>query len=366
MKKYWGYVVFYFLLSCHQRPDTIKIIGNVKNIPVSKVYLADAYRWEEKLDSAVYKDERFIFELDTSKIKEPFLASLFIIDSNKRIRQLQFINYIKTTPKATFSNSGFFLTKGINHIEGDFGQKGHRVSVQPNPECDLFFNAKTEHFGNTVSKDRKKQFAFLKQTIQEYPSSYFLLQQLCQYRAYYTAGELNALVSLFDKPLQEAPTSQKLKTYAAHLLPEGAVFPDVFLLTSDNKSKNVFAENGKLTMLIFWASWCGPCRKEIPEIKKIRDCYPPEDVTIKSISIDENKDKWFIALQEERMNWEQFILPDSGTNKIKAQFRISAVPLVLFFDQHNKELKRMTGYEESNTTKYIRFINEFLKADVKP
>lgn len=362
----WKHLLLFLGMGCGQKPDTIKIIGNVKNIPASKVYLTDAYQWEKILDSSDYENGKFYFELDTARFKEPFTASIVVPDSNKqRGKNLFFINYITSTTKDTFSNSGLFLNKGENFLEGDYYERLQRITVRPNEEATLYFDPKTMHFGSTIFKERNRQVTFLKKTIRQHPFSNFLLQSLYQNRRGYTSNEINEMVALFDRTVQLSPSGNELKFYAANITPTGQAFPDVALLLPDNNTSKLFVKKGKLTMLIFWASWCGPCRKEIPEIKKIRDLYTQNDVTIKSVSIDVDKEKWLAALREENMEWEQFLLLDSTASKIKAQYRISAVPLVLFLDQNSKELKRITGYNESNVIEYRQFIDTYLSKKIE-
>ena len=102
---------FLLLFSCTQdiKNKEIIISGQIKNLPENKVYLTDAYDWQVLLDSTVVTDGEFRFNLDTSKFKFPFLASIYVRDSNSRMRSLLAINYIRTNTKDTFANSGFMV-----------------------------------------------------------------------------------------------------------------------------------------------------------------------------------------------------------------------------------------------------------------
>ena len=344
------------LYSCEEKKETGMLIsGYVKNIPVKKIYLTNAYRGDIFLDSCNYENGKFQFNLDTLKLPEPFLASICIKTDKNKIEQLGIINYLRTTIKDTFSNTGFMLSWGQTELYGDYNDRFHRVAMVPNKENDLLFDLKTENFGS------RKNIKFINEIIRRNPCSYFLLEKLYQNKSLYLSNELNDILSLFDKSIQSNSSAYaELKQYSGFLIDKGAAFPSSQLVNFKGEAVNLVNDSTEINMLIFWASWCGPCRLEIPQLKNLRNQFPKEILTMKSISIDEDSTSWQKAVTEEGMAWQQLIIPLKDLLKVKAQFSINSVPTVIFIDKDMKEVKRYTGYNDTNITEYNNFVNEYL------
>ncbi len=330
------------------------ITGHVKNIPAKKLYLTDAYQWNLFLDSSIYENNKFQFILDSSKFHEPFLASICIVNYKNKIEQLAVINYKKSNSKDTFATTGFMLSLGNVEIVGDYNNKFHRVSIIPTEENDLYFDPKTEHFANG------KNVATVKKTIKKHPSSYFLLNQLHSNKHFYSAKQLKEVIGLFNTELQNSAYASNIKQYASFLIEKVAPFPNPLLVTSNEENVLLFNDKAKIYMLIFWASWCGPCRMEIPYLKAIRKEFPNEIVSMKSISIDESIPNWLLAMKQEKMDWQQLLISNDELLKVKAQFSVNAVITVIFIDSNKKELKRFVGYNEKNINEYSDFIHHYV------
>lgn len=90
---------------------------------------------------------------------------------------------------------------------------------------------------------------------------------------------------------------------------------------------------GKKYILIdFWASWCNPCRKEIPNIKKLYAQYASEGFEVISISIDKKKTDWGKAVKEEQLKWPNF-LDETGVAKL---YKVRAVPTMYLIDAEGR------------------------------
>lgn len=90
-------------------------------------------------------------------------------------------------------------------------------------------------------------------------------------------------------------------------------------------------KKGEYTMLEFWASWCRPCRQEIPHLKKVHEKY--KDFNIISISVDERDADWKKAMAKEGMTWTQVRNPEGFGGMVMGEYGINGIPACLILDK---------------------------------
>lgn len=94
----------------------------------------------------------------------------------------------------------------------------------------------------------------------------------------------------------------------------------------------------KVTLVVFWASWCAPCRKEIPALKDLYRDYKDKGLSIVSISVDQNINAWKKAVREEKMPWTNVADFPSEEHLIMTKFNINAVPALFLLDKDGQIL----------------------------
>ena len=137
------------------------------------------------------------------------------------------------------------------------------------------------------------------------------------------------------------PGSMALKNFKEELTQrqlsgQGQMAPEFACPTPDGK-KNMGPQDfrGKILVMDFWASWCGPCRKEIPHLKEAYAKYADKGVAFFSVSIDKDGAAWKKALGEENMPWEQVCAPQAGKDVMKL-YQFSGIPYVLVLDKDGR------------------------------
>lgn len=85
----------------------------------------------------------------------------------------------------------------------------------------------------------------------------------------------------------------------------GDQFEDFVSENINGEPKKLSEVKGKVILLEFWASWCGPCREENPNLVKTYEKFNPKGFEIFAVSLDQSRESWLKAIEEDRLNWEQ-------------------------------------------------------------
>lgn len=139
------------------------------------------------------------------------------------------------------------------------------------------------------------------------------------------------------EPMEKIMKEKEQSLINAQKMQIGKVAPDFAFPSFADTTKNIGIANykGKILLIDFWASWCGPCRKEIPNLKKYYEKYKDKGVAFLSVSIDGKKEDWKKALAEENMDWEQVLAPHSG-KEIMELYQFSGIPFIILLDKEGK------------------------------
>ncbi|MGN0280861.1 MAG: TlpA family protein disulfide reductase [Prevotella sp.] len=166
-----------------------------------------------------------------------------------------------------------------------------------------------------------------------------LLQQLATAKPFaYTAEEYDSLKAAFADNYDR----QRHAAFAQHIdrmkqYPKGCDLRDL-ALTSDNGNATRLSkviEAGKWNFIDFWASWCGPCRAAIPEVKKMHEEYG-DRLNIVSLSVDKREADWRKAMADEQMMWRQFLVPQTETKQMKDNYFIEYIPSLIVVSPEGK------------------------------
>lgn len=140
--------------------------------------------------------------------------------------------------------------------------------------------------------------------------------------------------SWYDALSDEAKNSYYGKMVKAEVAPDskvGSKVPAFTAKSQDGKSVSLseLCRGKKYLLIDFWASWCNPCRKEIPNLKKLYAQYADKGFQIVSISIDKKEAEWTKALKEEQLQWPNFL----DTEDIAGTYKVKFVPTMYLINE---------------------------------
>ncbi|PWT96928.1 MAG: hypothetical protein C5B52_14755 [Bacteroidetes bacterium] len=116
----------------------------------------------------------------------------------------------------------------------------------------------------------------------------------------------------------------------------GTVAPEFALNDVNGKPVSLTSYKGKYTLVDFWASWCGPCRQENPEVVKAFRQFHPKGFEILGVSLDEEKDKWLVAIQKDGLNWTHVSDLKGWRSDVAALYGVQAIPMNFLLDKDGK------------------------------
>lgn len=188
---------------------------------------------------------------------------------------------------------------------------------------------------------------------------YFLLTQLA-YSDVFTKAEIHDLISKIPSDYQKRQAIKDIQKMldASFTTEEGDQIPNFKMQSAEGAELSILDEvkKNKITVLDFWASWCQPCREEMPVMKQILASNQDKGFGIVGISLDDNRDAWISCIQELELTWPQMSDLQGGKSIVAQSFGVTAIPFTAVVDQNGTILKKgLRGEELAN------FISEQLK-----
>lgn len=310
------------------------------------VYLRD-YNTEKPTDSTVVADGKFTF------------TGTIMADSIRRIdiaKTRLYANFILEPGTITlnieprkYKMAGTPLNEALAKLDADtevFNKQLDSIRKEIMKDTTLTRAQANEIFKPKVNEAKQAFRTTMEGYAKQYPNTAFGAYAIWQILM------LDDDISLFsaNKALVESNAHAKDLTPLKNIIrkgeqllktSEGMMFTDFTVkggsLTGEDVSLSNYVGKGKYILVDFWASWCGPCRGEIPNLQNIYKKYKGDKFDILSVAVWDEKAETLKAIEEEKLTWNQII---NGQEEPAELYGINGIPHIILFAPDGTIVKR--------------------------
>ncbi|MFY7911323.1 MAG: TlpA family protein disulfide reductase [Emticicia sp.] len=293
-----------------------------------------------------------------------------------------------TTRTEDYPNMGFFILGNNAEIKFKFDTKETnklRVDEMSNiqsieeagenkfnsyiaDEYNNFENFRQQYRGKKINDSlnaiqsslRKKYIDKQLDFIRSNANSYYAFS-LFRRRMVFLGVSPDTLINLFDTTFSDSlkmslEGEQVIRYLYGKRLTKNSGAPTFLLKDIKNQPISLEKYRNKFVLLVFWASWCGPCIQEIPVIQKIREQYPESKLEIISLSSDTNENAYLKALKKFNMPWIHAYL----TDEVSKKYGINGIPELFLIDKNGILIYKMQEEKDSSLENLTKILVERL------
>lgn len=342
-------IAFVALLSTLAVSASVKytITGKTsKEMDGRMVYLS-LYSAQSRLpqDSVQVTNGSFTFKGETETVD---IATIYSQREGEK-RGIHCLTSIESTPVTIdFTAESHPVVKG-GKLSANLNEYADSMAVYTKKEKDVQLGKLVDEFQNEqTTKERRQEIMRIyndlrkgrseakKSLLSKNFDNVFGAFLLLDLSSMYSDEECEALVQRAGKDFQEyAPLKKMLvRINAAKVRRPGNKYIDFEQPDVDGKMHKLsdYVGDGKYVLVDFWASWCGPCRAEVPNVKAAYEKYHAKGFEIVGVSLDNKKEAWTKAIDQLGMPWIQLSDVQGWKNAAAQKYGVNSIPCTLLLD----------------------------------
>ncbi|MDE3741297.1 TlpA disulfide reductase family protein [Maribacter polysaccharolyticus] len=299
MKKLIFGIITLFIISCNEKQTAEFSLRGTTNGIENGTYIF--LHTDDVTDSTMIGNNAFYFKTKLSK--SPMEATLRTSDWFQRR-----VLWLENVPMTFDASKTDFINAKVS------GSESENLSQTLYPIAD--------------NLSRKEQLEMEMKFVENNPNSVVSASILSVYSTTWGKEKTMELFNHFPEKIKESNYGQNIAKYIElNKDPKiGERYADFEMTDQNGKSQKLSNFKGKTVLLEFWSSWCGPCRKENPNLVKTYEKFKPKGFEILAVSLDEDRYSWIEAIRKDSLNWVHVSDLKGQGNEASLIYGINGIP----------------------------------------
>jgi peroxiredoxin len=235
------------------------------------------------------------------------------------------------------NNKIIVFKRSIDSLGADFQSK-----MGPTNLNKTGFNDLSKKYEGIYNSFTQKFYGEMIEIINKNPESFACVAAAVQIDPNLYINECNKLYQRLSVKYKNNPTLNSFYSYVKKFsaLSNGSEAPEINLQSPEGKNISLSSLKGKYVLVDFWASWCKPCLRDMPDVKNLYSKFKSKGFEILGVSLDENKDQWLGAISSNGLPWLH--VSDLGGWKSSAArtYDVTSIPFTVLVDREGKIIEK--------------------------